>query len=1563
MLNDYKIKTHWIIILCMAFCSLTSFAQEIRDTEIGFNPDKIRAALTERKLSPTQIEEVIKSQKKAYQIKAVQLENIRKEQALKYFPKIEDNTAKNTKVNAQNKNALSDVPVEERNALIALYLATQEDGPWRNYYNWNTSEPVSSWEGVTVVNNHVTMLKLYNNNMKGQIPDISALKNHLTELSFDGNSLSGSFENLGKLTALTSLNVNNNLFDGNLEPITNLIKLKHFSATDANINGEIPSNISQLSQLISFSVVRNNLTGGLSNLGINHPNLESLDLSGNNFTNTTIPGSFQNLPSLKILKISNSKLSQGLQIIGGLTKLEHLELDQNRFSGPLPSNFQNLINLNLITMRDNNITDIAVLSTLNMLKNIWFDSNQIETNLSSFSNSKNLNTLTLSFNKITGIIPGYQNLDKLQELNFNYNKLGGIVPQITLAQRTWNYGYGFDIAGNNFRFIDLNDTFVFYSNLGYDFNFYPQSDTDTSLSYTKAQGETVTLEMCTDQRYLPGDTFQWYKDDEKIPGAEARILTINSFNNATDKGVYYCLSNNNAMPPYFALARNKIYLNGSNCTEVPGEIITLNNGRLSSSQILNFTFQTTATNLKYHWKVYSPDHQLIDQGKEQNFTLVSRYTDLRIELIVTDANQCKTSFTKQLKLDNECSIDYYRRGYLRGPIYDTPCTEEKVTYSFDKNFPETSLTYKWYLYDKNFEILSTGNEPEFTVLHHSITGERLRLYVIDQNGCVTEYNHEITAKYCNSCTNTNEKSAIIKKLSLDLLKSLALKSARGETDAQINGSKPPELIALKEHIKNSSADQIYNFVTTRNHYNELTSIQFSFDPAREYDVYFVHSYGLYYNPEEDYLPDFSLDMTQYMGYDNPLITCESIPTKMVKTKDANPVLNNKLGCGIGLSIQNVDFCPEKVIKEKYCVKEPVYFNFETTSTSLNYTWTITDATGKIVEKVTTTTGSYTFTPQVAGTYQIELAANSATQCNTIFTEKVVIEDCVPFISCTKDNEFSPEIQRLFITLITKLASTPNGSDANVYARKEIAALAPYTTEKKIKIYNFSNAADAISFSFSEGATEKDVYLPKATSGSITAIDLSKYVDSLQSTSIATTYSDGTANTSDGHVKNIDFCPKELSCVSHVALVIDESGSVDETEFNKIKKQLKSFVLQQAKTNEEIGSNIHVSITGMSDNDKNLRTDFISPTKMTMSSVVQFNDWIDKLGIRYGETGISQASDYWKSGLDGALAYEMKPNFVLMITDGAQTDDVEGLRRTFKMFNNNNKTENKLPHLYVVGLENGFYIDKESSTNKTLSRDQDPNYNPSLGANNNLTGKTTSFLSKSLQYLLDLPTTEFPLADLNQFTVGTYYAHTNFNLLASDVTYFSDKLAEGGVVCGLPSIKDFCDDCFSFKPEPGKEYILSAWVKEESITQLKTYENPAIKIIFYNKKEALDIPIQVIDSLIIKANGDIIDGWQRVVKKFKIPTATITMAIKLENMSLSIPVYFDDIRIHPLQGSVKSFVYDPETFKLMSELDENNYGTFYEYDNEGGLVRVKKETAKGIKTIQETRSGNFINTTP
>ena len=51
------------------------------------------------------------------------------------------------------------------------------------------------------------------------------------------------------------------------------------------------------------------------------------------------------------------------------------------------------------------------------------------------------------------------------------------------------------------------------------------------------------------------------------------------------------------------------------------------------------------------------------------------------------------------------------------------------------------------------------------------------------------------------------------------------------------------------------------------------------------------------------------------------------------------------------------------------------------------------------------------------------------------------------------------------------------------------------------------------------------------------------------------------------------------------------------------------------------------------------------------------------------------------------------------------------------------------------------------------------------------------------------------------------------------------------------------------------------------------------------------------------------------------------------------------------------MYDPISLKLTAVLDENNYATFYEYDQEGTLIRTKKETERGVVTISENRQSN------
>ena len=162
----------------------------------------------------------------------------------------------------------------------------------------------------------------------------------------------------------------------------------------------------------------------------------------------------------------------------------------------------------------------------------------------------------------------------------------------------------------------------------------------------------------------------------------------------------------------------------------------------------------------------------------------------------------------------------------------------------------------------------------------------------------------------------------------------------------------------------------------------------------------------------------------------------------------------------------------------------------------------------------------------------------------------------------------------------------------------------------------------------------------------------------------------------------------------------------------------------------------------------------------------------------------------------------------------------------------------------------------------------------------------------------------------------------------------------------------CEYCSSFDLIRNETYLISGWVKEkrELNNQAVTYDNIAISI------DMLDYNGNVLEIKQFFPDGDVIEGWQQIIGEFKVHPAVDDFRIRLQNLNTgNVIAYFDDIRVLPSDASMKSYVYDQENNRLMAELDDNNYATFYEYDHEGGLVRIKKETERGVFTIQETRS--------
>jgi hypothetical protein len=145
------------------------------------------------------------------------------------------------------------------------------------------------------------------------------------------------------------------------------------------------------------------------------------------------------------------------------------------------------------------------------------------------------------------------------------------------------------------------------------------------------------------------------------------------------------------------------------------------------------------------------------------------------------------------------------------------------------------------------------------------------------------------------------------------------------------------------------------------------------------------------------------------------------------------------------------------------------------------------------------------------------------------------------------------------------------------------------------------------------------------------------------------------------------------------------------------------------------------------------------------------------------------------------------------------------------------------------------------------------------------------------------------------------------------------------------------------PIPSKKYVLTGWVKDGQ-PRNTAIQSLTVKIngITYDVNDFAGQP-DVFSKVVV------VEGWKRFEVVFNMPASGNF------NLQFSGNAHLDDIRLHPYNSQMKSYVYDNSSMRLMADLDANNFATFYEYNDEGVLIRVKKETEKGISTIKETRS--------
>lgn len=197
---------------------------------------------------------------------------------------------------------------------------------------------------------------------------------------------------------------------------------------------------------------------------------------------------------------------------------------------------------------------------------------------------------------------------------------------------------------------------------------------------------------------------------------------------------------------------------------------------------------------------------------------------------------------------------------------------------------------------------------------------------------------------------------------------------------------------------------------------------------------------------------------------------------------------------------------------------------------------------------------------------------------------------------------------------------------------------------------------------------------------------------------------------------------------------------------------------------------------------------------------------------------------------------------------------------------------------------------------------------------------------------------------------------------------------------VPFMLKRSDNLLSFSPETesGKKYRMSFWVKSVSRKLFANDGAPAEDD--HADDDLLDVQLMVDGTSVAltKEVGPLVNGWRNVQVEFTMPylsNANKEFVISLQNNLPSVlagpdmvqelgpnavvnDYYIDDFRLFPVGAYMMTTVYDPVYYRKLAELDDHNYATVYEYDEDGVLIRVKRETEKGLRTVSETRVGNL-----
>ncbi|CAN4089632.1 unnamed protein product [Withania somnifera] len=245
-------------------------------------------------------------------------------------------------------------------------------------------------------------------------PHIVCTGSRIQQIQVMGLGLKGPLpQNLNKLSKLTNLGLQKNEFSGKLPSFSGLSELR-FAYLDFN----------------KFDTIPSDFFGGLVNLQV-----LALDENPLNATSGwSLPNELQDSAQLINLTMINCNLAGPLpEFLGTMSSLEVLLLSTNRLSGPIPSTFKDAV-LEMLWLNDQSgdgmSGPIDVVATMVSLTSLWLHGNQFSGKIPvEIGNLINLKDFNVNTNELVGLIPESLANMSLDNLDLNNNHFMGPVPK------------------------------------------------------------------------------------------------------------------------------------------------------------------------------------------------------------------------------------------------------------------------------------------------------------------------------------------------------------------------------------------------------------------------------------------------------------------------------------------------------------------------------------------------------------------------------------------------------------------------------------------------------------------------------------------------------------------------------------------------------------------------------------------------------------------------------------------------------------------------------------------------------------------------------------------------------------------------------------------------------------------------------------------------------------------------------------------------------------------------------------------------------------------------------